>query len=155
MKIATVQRETVGAPPLQLFRKATVQTEKEREHTRLLGLAEATIPVDTETISLWDLSCILQLTTGKTQELIAELRDGNPPIPLITGVHGGYYYTTDPDAIAAFKRHRMRTALTTIRRLWQGAIKPQLKELGDENLELLYTRQFERVIEDITMLSEG
>lgn len=161
MKVARIRKEDVAKqnpPKLALVPKADAywaEQRKQRAAADALAIAriQETIPVDSDPVSLWELSKVVDMTTQATQKLVAQIREDNPHLPLITAPSGGYYYSTDEEAVAAYKRQRLQMALTTTRRLWRGAVLPMLELTGDERLVSLYTRQFERVLTDIAELT--
>lgn len=107
------------------------------------------IPADGEPpVSADYLAAKTGLTLGQVGAAIAYLRDQHPEFPLISSADG-YQFTVDPEAVIAFQRWRARSALTTMRRLWIGAIQPYLQKTAKKPERLLITKQFERLLEDL------
>jgi len=107
------------------------------------------IPADGETpISADDLVEATGLTKGQVAAGVAYLRDQHPEFPLLSS-RDGYQFSIDPEAVIAFQRWRARAALTTMRRLWTGAVKPYLNKTARKPERLLITKQFERLLEDL------
>jgi hypothetical protein len=91
------------------------------------------------------------LKVTQIQKAIGYLRDTYPEFPLISSPDG-YHFTMDADAVNAFRRARMKSALTTIRRTWEGAVKPYLDHINDEVVSLTVRKQYERLFEDVSDL---
>lgn len=107
------------------------------------------IPADGERpISVETLAVKTGLTKRQVQSGVAYLRDQHPEFPLISS-GDGYQFTVDSEAIVAFQRWRARSALTTMRRLWTGAVQPYLEKKATKRERAAATKQFERLLEDL------
>ena len=100
-------------------------------------------------ISGSDLCALAGLTLNQVQNGVEELRDQHPDLPLVSSTKG-YIFTTEMAAVAAYRGARAKSAHTTIRRLWDGTIKPYISQPGfNRNEARQTTKEFERVIEDL------
>lgn len=88
------------------------------------------------------------LTTAQVQSAVAYIRDNYPEFPLISSPDG-YYFSMDLDAMNKFRRARMKSALTTIRRTWSGAVKPYLDRINNPIISNTLHKQYKRLMEDM------
>ena len=91
------------------------------------------------------------LTPWQVRQAVEYLRDTYPEFPLISS-HEGYQFSIDADTVQTFRRARVRSALTLIRRTWDGAIHPYLNHVNDPLVAQVLTKQYKRVMEDLTEL---
>lgn len=107
------------------------------------------IPADGESpITAADLAKATGLTITQVAAGVAYLRDQHPEFPLLSSKEG-YQFSLDPEAVVTFQRWRARAALTTMRRLWVGAVRPYLEKAARKPERTLVTKQFERLLEDL------
>lgn len=92
------------------------------------------------------------LTVVQVREAVAYLRDNFPDFPLCSSPDG-YYFTMDLDAVNKFRRQRVKTALTQIRRTWDGAVKPYLNHINNPFLSQTIHKQYKRIMEDLAELT--
>ena len=102
-------------------------------------------------ISGKDLAKRSKLTINQVQDGVAALRDRFPDFPLVSN-HLGYRFSEYEVDVTPFRRKRMRSALTIIRRLWTGVLRPFLLRQADPQLATFMTKQFERAMQDIADL---
>jgi hypothetical protein len=96
--------------------------------------------------------------TGLTQDQIydaaAFIRDNYPEFPLVSSAKG-YHFTVESGLVDRYRLARVKTGYTTIRRTWQGVVRPYLETLEDRKLARATAKQYERVLEDVRELLEA
>jgi hypothetical protein len=91
------------------------------------------------------------LTPAQVAAAVAYMRDNYPELPLVSS-SDGYCFTLRSGDINRFRLARMRAALTIIRRLWRGVIKPYVdrrvknEKMGADQAGFL-TMQFEHLLD--------
>lgn len=101
-------------------------------------------------IAQGDLAELVELSGAQVAAGVAYLRDNYPELPLVSSTQG-YCFTCDEATVNRYRQARMRSALTAVRRLWRGTIKPYVdktRRVSKREREII-TKQFERLIEDL------
>ena len=111
------------------------------------------IPVgDDQGLTAAELAEVTGLSPQQVSAAVAYLRDHYPELPLVSG-KTGYRFSLDAADVEAFRRWRVRSAQTTIRRAWTGVVKPYLDRAGSALETRIIARQFERLLEDLEELT--
>lgn len=104
--------------------------------------------IGSEPLSGDDLAKASNLTVAQVQSAVAYIRDNYPEFPLISSPDG-YFFSMDLDAMNKFRRARMKSALTTIRRTWTGVVKPYLDHINNPIITQTLHKQYKRLMEDM------
>lgn len=92
---------------------------------------------------------LADLTPSQLTAAIAYIRDNHPELPLISGPQG-YQFSINASSVAAYYSARAKAAHTIMRRLYDGAVQPFLKQSGLNSKDAgLIAKQFSRAIEDL------
>lgn len=92
------------------------------------------------------------LTNTEVAGAVIFLRENYPEFPLVSSPKG-YRFTMDGIDVAKFRLWRVRTAQTAMRRAWRGVMLPYLTQTADAAEIRRVTRQFDRLLEDISDLT--
>lgn len=103
-------------------------------------------------ISQKQLALASNLKPRQVEQAVAYLRDTFPEFPLVSS-QDGYCFSVDGDVVAKFGKTRAKVALTTIRRSWEGAIKPYLSHINDQAVAVIVQKQYSRIMEDLAELT--
>ena len=135
--------------PVKLHRKPAPQKPNRRAEFAARVFDHIPAGLGATPIAGEDLAAAAGLSTDQVQRGVQELRDSHPDLPLVSSPKG-YLFTTEAGAVAAYRSARAKSAHTTVRRLWDGTIKPYISQPGFNNREARRTaKEFERVIEDL------
>jgi hypothetical protein len=125
------------------------KTKKTRPVEERAAELERWIPaLNDDPISAAEIAEVSGLTVPQVYEAFGFIRDNSPDLPLPSD-RRGYAYSSKPEVIDRYRNAAMKTALTRIRRLWRGVIKPFLALIGNEEWAQYQTKQFERLLVDI------
>lgn len=106
---------------------------------------------DGDPISGADLAAATGLSTRQIRHAVAYLRDNFPEFPLVSSPKG-YRFSLDNIDVQQYRRARVRTAHTTIKRMYAGVVRPYLQQTVPPDIAEMVTRQFSRVLEDVSAL---
>lgn len=95
------------------------------------------------------LGALADLSPSQLNAAIEYIRDNHPDLPLVSGPKG-YQFTINASTVAAYYNARAKAAFTIMRRLYDGAVQPFLKQSGISSKDAnLIAKQFSRAIEDL------
>jgi len=107
------------------------------------------IPVD-DPIPLAEAADLAGLSEHQFSTGVAWLRETYPDLPLVSS-RNGLQFTLDADQVLQFRAARIRSSLTTVRRVIRGAVLPYIRQVNP-SAERQLARQANRLFEDIQEL---
>ncbi len=93
------------------------------------------------------------LLPGQYAKAMAAIRERFPDLPLVSD-RNGIRFTLDAQQVRIYREARMRTALTTVRRAFRGAVLPGIRQIRPEG-ERWVQLQAEHLLDQIEYMISG